>query len=203
MQAEPRVTLRGVSWQLYQQMLAEVGDGHVRLTYDSGSLEIMSPSSLHERVKTVLARVIEAYADELRIKLEGFGSTTFAREDLHKGLEPDECYYVQHASAVIGKEEFDWTIDPPPDLAIEVDISRPGVARQPIYGALGVPEIWKFDGRSVVSLHRTTSGDYVVGTASLAFPKLPLDEVNRFLQIGLASGQSAAAQAVREWLRGQ
>src|SRR4051794_16559865 len=106
---ERRVTLNGVSWAFYQNMLAEIGDGHVRLTYDTGRLEIMSPSTLHERVKTVLGRLIEAYADEMGILIEGLGSTTFDREDLQKGLEPDECYYVQNASAVVGRDDFDWT----------------------------------------------------------------------------------------------
>ena len=205
--SERRITLNGVSWQLYQNMLAEVGSSHIRLTFDQGRLEIMSPLPIHERVKTVLARVIEAYADEMNLPLEGFGSTTFDREDLQKGLEPDECYYIANAPAVIGKEDFDWTIDPPPDLAIEVDISRPDVARQPIYAALGVAEIWKYDGAVVVSLHRLAANRlkdearYIAAEKSLAFPGLPMSELNRFLQMGLSEGQSAAVKALREWCR--
>jgi Uma2 family endonuclease len=205
--AERRVTLDGVSWQFYQNMLDEVGESHVRLTFDRGRLEIMSPLPIHEQVKKVLARLIEAYADEMHLTIEGLGSTTFDREDLQKGLEPDECYYVANASAVIGKEEFDWTIDPPPDLAIEVDISRPDVARQPIYAALGVAEIWRYDGREVVSLHRVggdrASGEarYVAGGKSLAFPELAMGELNRLLQVGLAEGQTAAVRGLREWCR--
>ena len=198
-----RVVLHGVSWSLYQQMLAEVGDGHLRLTYDRGSLEIMSPSDLHEKVKTVTARLIEAYADAVDIVVEGLGSTTFLREDALRGLEPDECYYVAHAAAVIGKTELDLTIDPPPDLAIEVDISPPSVQRQPIYATLGVPEIWRYDGRRLTSLHRTEQGEYIAAERSLSFPDLPMDELNRFIQIGLTSGQSAAVRALRDWLKGR
>ncbi len=88
-----------------------------------------------------MARLIEAYADASEIHIAGLGSTTFQREDLEKALEPDECYYIQHAAETIGKERFDLTVDPPPNLAIEIDISPPDIARQPIYGALGVPEV--------------------------------------------------------------
>ena len=139
-QAHPtdhRVILDDVSWDLYERMLEEIGDGHVRLTYDEGRLQIMSPGPTHERVKKVIARLIEAYSDEVGIAAEGFGSTTFRRKDLKKGLEPDECYYIQNHDAMLAKDELDLTIDPPPDLAVEIDISPPGVARQPIYGAAG------------------------------------------------------------------
>ena len=200
--AERRVVLRGVSWALYQQMLAETGDGHTRFTYDEGNLEITSPSPRHEAVKTILARLIEAYADELDVEMEGFGSTTFDREDLQKGLEPDECYYVQNAEAVKGRQEFDFAIDPPPDLAIEIDISPSDVARQPIYAALGVPEIWKYDGDQVRFLNRTTEGKYIASDRSSTFPNLPASELNRFLQIALTEGQTAAVRALRQWCRG-
>lgn len=202
-QAERRVVIDGVSWRLYQQMLAEIGDGHTRLTYDQGRLEIMSPTPRHEAIKTILGRLVEAYADEMDIEMEGFGSTTFDREDLQKGLEPDECYYVQSAQVVKGRQEFDFSVDPPPDLAIEIDISPPDLARQPIYAALGVPEIWKYDGNEVCFLKRTKEGQYVAADRSLAFPKLPASDLNRFLQIALAEGQTAAVRALRGSCRGQ
>jgi Uma2 family endonuclease len=202
-QAQRRVVIDGVSWQLYQQMLAEIGDGHTRLTYDQGRLEIMSPTPRQAAIKQILARLVEAYADALELEIEGFGSTTFDREDLQKGLEPDECYYVQNAQAVKGRQEFDFTVDPPPDLAIEIDISPPDLARQPIYAALGVPEIWKYNGSEVRFLKRTKDGQYAAANRSLAFPKLPASDLKRFLQIALADGQTAAVRALREWSRGE
>ena len=192
-----RVVIDGISWATYQSLLAEVGDGHTRLTFDSGRLEIMSPLPIHEHIKKNIARLIEAYADDNHIPVEGLGSTTFQREDLEKGLEPDECYYIQNAALVVGKERFDLTIDPAPDLAIEIYISPPDVARQPIYAALGVPEIWRYDGRELVCLHRNKQGKYVVAAKSLAFPKLPMEWVNEFLQISLKKGQSAAVNEFR------
>jgi Uma2 family endonuclease len=195
-----RVVLRGVSWDLYQRLVHEVeGNGH-RLTFDQGRLEIMSPSARHENVKTVIARLVEAYGDAMKINVEGLGSTTFAREDLQKGLEPDECYYVANAQAVVGKEELDLTIDPPPDLAIEVDISPPNVKRQPIYAALAVPEIWRYDGTRVIPLHRDRAGGYSPANQSLAFPKLSMEMLNELVTIGLSQGQSAAVAELRRRL---
>ncbi|HEX4796786.1 MAG TPA: Uma2 family endonuclease [Humisphaera sp.] len=186
-------------------MLREIGDGHVRLTFDQGRLEIMSPSGFHEDVKKSIARLLEAYADEAGIVLEGLGSTTYSREDLQKGLEPDECYYIANAPAIIGKRELDLAVDPPPDLAIEVDISPPGVARQPIYAALGVPEIWRYDGRRLVCLHRhtepATGPRYVPADKSLSFPQLSLADFNRFIEIAISQGQSAAVRELRQWMR--
>jgi Uma2 family endonuclease len=199
--AERRFVLDGVSWSLYQNMLAEVGHGHVRLTFDQGRLEIMSPSYGHEIAKTVLARLIEAYADAMNLTIEGLGSMTFAREDLQKGLEPDECYYITNASAVIGKDELDLTIDPPPDLAIEIDISPPDIARQPIYAALGVIEVWRYDGKILTVSHRNTAGGYSPAKNSLAFPNLSVETLNELLTLGLTKGQSAAVAELRRRLK--
>src|SRR5689334_9890598 len=109
---EERVTLYNISWEFYQSIRREIGDAHVRLTFDQGRLEIMSPSGFHEAIKTIFGRLIEAYADERQIVVEGLGSTTFSRDDLQKGLEPDECYYIAHAAKIIGKQELDLTVDP-------------------------------------------------------------------------------------------
>ncbi len=198
---ERRVVLNDVSWELYQRLRGEIGDRPVKLTYDQGRLEIMSPSNFHEQVKKVLARIIEAYGDKEGTLIEGLGSTTFSREDLRKGLEPDECYYIAHAPDIIGKKELDLAIDPPPDLAIEIDISPPDVARQPIYAALGVAEIWRYDGQGLQFLRREGDATYTVVQQSLAFPGLPLQELNRFIAIGLKDGQTASVRALREWLR--
>ena len=194
---ERRVVIDPATWSLYQALLAETGDGSVRLTYDSGRLELMSPSPRHEKVKTILARLIEAYADSAQIPIEGFGSTTFDREDLQKGLEPDECYYVAHVAAVASKDELDLAIDPPPDLALEIDISPPEVARQPIYAAMGVPEVWRFNGRGVEFLERNESGRYTAIEHSRSFPALSSALINELLTIGMAAGQSGALAELR------
>jgi Uma2 family endonuclease len=151
-----------------------------------------------------LGRIIECYADAAGIVAEGLGSMTMRREDLDRGLEPDKCYYVANAAVMAGRDEspLDLTVDPPPDLAIEVDISPPDVAKQPIHGAMGVPEIWRYDGRAVAYLHRQPDGRYVVADRSASFPDLPLAWVNECLVIGLAQSQPAAAAEVRRRVAG-
>jgi Uma2 family endonuclease len=201
---ENRVVLSPVSWSLYRQILSELGDNRgTRLAYDNGRLEIMSPSRLHEDVKKIAARLIEAYGDATGIDVQGCGSWTLDQEESRKAIEPDECYYVQSFPAIAHKRELDLAVDPPPDLAIEVDISRSMLPKQPIYQALGVPEIWRYDGKRFVILLRTSGGGYAESRQSLCFPDLPIDEFNRFVQIGLTSRQPAAVRALRQWLKEQ
>lgn len=196
------VVLYGVSWGLYQEILAEIHSGAVRLTYDHGSLDIARLFPPHGRVSKGISRLIETYADEEQIGIEGLGSTTFCREEFQVGLEPDACYYIAHAANVIGKDTLDLGIDPPPDLVIEVDISPPGVAKLPIYAAVRVPEVWRYDGQHLAPM-RLRRGHYVKVRKSIAFPSLPMNRLNEFLAIGLASGQTAAVRALRAWLRGR
>jgi Uma2 family endonuclease len=139
------VLLYDVSWEAYEQLLQAFGDRRFRHTYIDGVLEITSPLRRHELVKKTLARLIEMAAYQLDIEIESIGSTTLRRRPKTRGLEPDECYYLQHAADVAGKEDFDPERDPPPDLAIEVNVTHADLSRESVYAALGVPEIWHFD----------------------------------------------------------
>lgn len=135
-----RFLLYGVSWDYYDRTLRELEGQHrrIRVTYDRGRLEFMTLTHLHEFIKKTIGRLIETYSLDRGIPATGLGSLACRREDLDRGLEPDECYYVGR---------------PPPDLAVEVDITVSSVPRQPIYAALGVPEVWRYDGRAVTFLH--------------------------------------------------
>jgi Uma2 family endonuclease len=199
--AERRMTLDNISWDLYEELLNAVGERPIHMTYDQGRLEIVTLSPLHEKVKTAIARLLEAYADDMEIDIEGLGSTTFRRKDLLRGLEPDECYYIAHAADVAGKHKLNLMVDPPPDLAIEVEISPADVARVPIYAALGVPEVWRYDGRRLTPMRRVRSGTYEPIERSLAFPNLPMDRFGAFVEIAVSKGQSAGVRALRRWLK--
>ena len=150
--AERRFLLDGVSWQFYETCLAEIGDRPIRLTYRNGSIEMMSPSEEHERFKRLLARLVDAATEELNIPIRSSGSTTWRKQELDAGLEPDNCYYIEHEAQVRGKREVDLDVDPAPDLAIEIEITTSAVNRMAIYAALGVPEVWRFDGQTL-SIH--------------------------------------------------
>lgn len=193
--------LDGVSWNFYEQLLEEIGNRAIRVTFDNGSLEMMAPLPLHERRKKYIARMIELLCVELDIEIDTLGSTTFRREDLAKGLEPDECYYTQHADDVRGKKELDLTVDPPPDLALEVEITGRSVARQPIYAALGIPELWTFDGRRLLVRQLGPDGRYNPATSSLAFPFLPMDQFETFLLRMDQERQATVLRQFRQWVK--
>lgn len=190
-----------VSWSDYEQLLAELGEGYaVRVSYDQGRLEIMSPSAKHEKYKELILRLAYCIADETGCDLESFGSTTFKEEQVAKGAEPDTCFYVQHAAAMRDKEVIDLSTDPPPDVVVEVDISHSSLGKFAFYASLGVPEIWRYDGKRLQIYHLMPQG-YVEASASRAFPFLSRDVLSQFLERGKTAGQSATLRAFREWLR--
>ena len=140
--AEQRVLLRNVSWETYERLLAEREESRVpRFAYDRGMLEIMSPSTELEHPSHIIALLVEVFAEEMNVNVYGVGSTTFRREDLDRGFEPDACFYVQNEEHVRGKPRIGLNVDPPPDLVIEVDITSPPLNKLPIDAQIDVPEI--------------------------------------------------------------
>jgi Uma2 family endonuclease len=193
--------LYDVSWEFYEACLKELGDRNIRLTYDRGTLEFMSPSQKHDRSKKLLARLIEALTEELGIEIQSEGSTTWRKEEEARGLEPDECYYVEHEPLVRGRETVDPAVDPPPDLAIEVEVTRRIVDRLGIYAALGVREIWRHSGERFGVFVLGDDRQYHQVDRSPSFPFLPLEEVNRFLARRNEMGETAWVREFREWVR--
>ncbi|WP_448561388.1 Uma2 family endonuclease [Trichothermofontia sp.] len=195
------MVLRGLSWATYQALIRDLeSEPGKRLTYDRGTLEIMVPLPPHEAYKSLMGRLVEVTTEETNVEIRSLGSTTWSREDLLKGLESDECYYIEHEAAVRGKDWIDLTIDPPPDLAIEVDNTHSSLNRLAIYAALGIPEVWRFDGETL-TLYRLQDGDYQAQTASTALPPLHRDDILRFLQMSQTMGETSWVKAFRQWLR--
>ena len=192
--------LRGISWARYEEILHELGNAHYRVAYDNGVLEMMAPVFEHEDSKTSLARLIEMMCFEREIDVKPLGSLTCRRQDLLKGIEPDECYYVEHAADIAGKKTLDFQIDPPPDLAIEVDVTSSSLPRQPIFAALGVPELWRFDGRLAV-LRLQPNGRYESASSSGVFPFLPIKTFESyFIRMGNQS-QLQVLKEFQKWVR--
>ena len=195
--------LDGISWELYEHLLKEVGDRPIRMTYDNGELEIMSPLPEHEDAKVAIGDMIKALLEELDVPRRGLGSTTFRRRLKKKGLEPDDCFYIKSQPLIAGKKRINLPKDPPPDLAIEIDITSRSIPRLPIYAALAVPEIWRYDGKKLRSLHLQEHG-YVESELSLAFPKLRVNDLRPFIVLADETGdQNASLKAFRAWLRKQ
>lgn len=130
-------------WRGYSKILDAIGEGHVRVTYDSGRLELLSPSPEHEMTKSLLSRLVEILLDEGGTGYLLGGSITFRRKGLDKGLEPDECFWLASRQAMIGVKRWNPRIHPPPDLAVEIEVTQSAVSRLPIFAALGVPEVWR------------------------------------------------------------
>jgi len=191
-----------VPWEEYEQLLDDLGEGYaVRIFYDNGRMEIMAPSTLHERPKNLINTLVVVLRDELNIDIESLGSTTFRSQWKAKGAEPDDCFYVQNASAVIGKDEdFDIERDPPPDIVVENERSSASLDKFAIYAALGVPEIWR-ERKKVVRFYVLGGASYVEVPNSRAFPFLDSASLSNFLSIGLAEGSRKASSAFRAWVR--
>ncbi len=203
--AEQRVILSNVSWQTFELLLKELGDKRsTRLAYDQGVLEIMTPLGLHENSNRFIDDLIRAIADELNLNLKKFGSLTLKREKKLKGAEPDSCYYLQNEPLVRSKQEIDLDNDPPPDLVLEIDITSGSLDKRPIYAAVGVPELWRYDGKKLeVFVLQLSSQDYQQVNQSPTFPWMPLDVIPKFIRQSLVDGETATLRAFRAWVREQ
>lgn len=198
---EQRFAIDGIDWEFYESILRRIGDRHVFVTFDRGRLELMSPSWKHDTRSRRIAMLVTIVAEELEIPILGGGSTTFRREDVQGGLEPDQCFYVQGVERVRGREEIDLDRDPAPDLAVEVEISRRSLDREGIYARLGVPELWKDDGKRLRAFLLDESGKYQPTERSAAFPTLRIDEASEWLARGSDLDDTAWSRTVRGWVR--
>lgn len=198
------ILLENVSWETYQGLLNDWGEHPPgRMTYDRGVLEIMTVSDEHESAKTLIRRLVEAFTEELDIGLVGKGSKTLHVEELERGLEPDECFYIQNESRIRGKKQIDPTRDPPPDLAIEVDITRSSLDRIGIYASLRIPEVWRYDGKTLRIYRLQRKGHYLQAEKSTVLPQLPVADFVRFLRKQGTMSDTRLAQSFRAWVRGR
>lgn len=193
--------LENISWETYEALLRDLGEQHVRVTYDRRRMALTSPSNRYEWVKTLTGGMIELTILELNIPARRLGSATWKRRDLEKGLEPDECYYVQHERQVRGRDEIDLSVDPPPDLVVEVDVTHNPLDRPSIYAALGVNEVWRYDGKQIHFLKLTSEGRYEPIDRSEALPVLTPDVIGRHLMLARSTDETSIMRAFRDWLR--
>jgi len=200
LQPESRVVLHGIPWSTFESLVAASDNRGARFTYDQGDLEIMSPSREHERLKRYIGRMIEAVTEERGIPIDSASSTTLRAEWEKRGLEADESYYIANEPAVRGKRKIDLGVDPPPDLAVEVDISSSSLDQLKIYASLGVPEVWMCDGVTLTVHRLQPGGEYARQTRSPTFPFLPLDELERFLARRDETDETTWIRSFRAWV---
>ena len=201
---ESRVALQGVSWSLFQAIAEARGDRpSPRLSFAGGVLELMSPSFRHETLARRLGTFVLMLARGLGRPCLDAGSTRWERAGADAGKEPDACFYLANEPAVRGLRDVDLDIHPPPDLAIEVELSHPLSDALRVYAALGVPEVWRSDGESLHFLHLEPDGSYAEREASRSFPALrSWEALGRLLQAD-EMDQAAWSAEVEAWARGE
>ncbi len=199
--AETRTTLENISWQTFKTMLAEMGSERKnRLAYDDGIIEIMSPLMPHENSNRVIEVFVGVLCEELGLEIKRAGSLTLTREDIERGSEPDSSYYIQNESLVRNKENIDLSEDPPPDLVLEVEYSRPKIDKLRLYASLGVPEFWRYNG-SILRVYILNNKEYSEVQFSPTFFPVPVTEIPRFIQETRNIGEIATTSAFRHWVR--
>jgi Uma2 family endonuclease len=195
-----KILLNNVSWQEFETILEELGEHRAaRVAYADGTLEIMTPLPEHEVSRILISNFVEALLEEMDIEFWCLGSTTFKNQLMQQGIEPDNCFYIQNEAAVRGKDRLDLTIDPPPDLAIEVDVTSR--THPQIYQSLGVPELWRFE-KGQLHINVLQTGQYVEVEFSPNFPNLPLKQaILDYSQQAKTVGRNKTMRAFRQWVR--
>jgi Uma2 family endonuclease len=193
------LVIQQFSWDDYERLVEELQEQglHVRVSYDQGRLEIMSPLLEHEEYGRFIDDLGRAFADAHKLNLQKYGSATWKRQQLDRGVEPDCCYYVANADRVIGKRKFDLEIDPPPDIVVEIDITNESLGKFPIYAALSVPEIWLYDSKKI-QFYELAGGKYREVSETRSFPGLTPDMLVTALELSKSDGQATALRAFRE-----
>lgn len=196
------IVLDDVSWDTYEKLLQDIGNRPIRITFDQGRLEMMPPLPEHEGPKAIIAALVRVLTMELDIEVKSLGSTTFRRRDKEKGLEPDECFYFKNEKKMRGRKRLNMKKDPPPELVVEIDITHRSIQRQPIYAALGVPEIWRWDGTRLTCLI-LRAGAYRVASRSLSFPFFTAADLTPFIRAVTRTGENAVLRKFTAWVRKQ
>jgi Uma2 family endonuclease len=197
-----RLLLHDINWQEFEEILEELGEKRAtRIAYSKGTLEIRMPLPEHEVNKEIIGDMVKILLDELEMDRECFGSTTFKRQDMAHGIEPDNCFYIQNHALMVGRTRIDLTIDPPPDLAIEIDVTSK--TQLSAYEALKVPELWCYvDLKLQINVLR--DGQYIQVETSPIFPDLSaISGITKFVEMSRTAGTSSALRAFRQWVREQ
>lgn len=188
-----QLLLQNISWDEFETILKLEDKKSARVSYSKGMLEIMVPLPEHELCKKILGTLVETLLDELGIDFWPLGSVTIKNKSMREGVEPDECYYITNAVAVRGRDRLNFETDPPPDLAIEIDITSRTAFDN--YEVLGIPEFWKYDGKQL-QINVLRDGKYITTQTSDIFPQI--DVFNLFPRLLSLSKIEGRARAVRE-----
>jgi Uma2 family endonuclease len=190
-----------VSWETYERLLGDDEERRIpRMTYDHGVLELVTPSKPHEVDAATITRFVDIVAAVLGIPIQSTASTTFRRQDLERGFEPDASFYIQNEPRVRNRREVDLTVDPPPDVVLEMEMSRSALDKLPLFASMGIPEVWRCDGQRVTILLLAQDG-YRESSSSQSLPVLTSEDLTRFLAESRTMLSPDWFQAVSNWAR--
>ena len=195
------VVLHGISWKMYRRLRKMPENYNIRMTYDRGELEFMSPSPLHEGIATLLGDLISVWRAEHHIPVRSCRTMTIRRSMLERGFEPDNCYYVQHEPQMWNKKKINFKSDPPPDLAIEVEITRKLLNKMAIYASFRVPELWCWSGNTLKVLELSKEGEYVARETSVCLPTFPIAKAVEILRQLGKEHETTLILSFRDWIR--
>lgn len=200
-QRADRVVLYHLSWEQFENLLIDLGSSRAaRIAYDNGTLEIMTPLPEHEYYKENISTAIQDLAEVLDKDYESLGSTTWRKQAKMAGIEPDNCFYFQNEPKIRGKLEYDLNQDPPPDLALEIDLTSKSLSRFPIYARLGVPEIWCYDDGEL-KIYLLDNEQYQEAEKSLALPEIQVQQIPSIISKYRPQGRRVIRQKIREWAK--
>lgn len=198
---ETRVLLENITWQTFKTMLAEMGSERAnKISYRQGNIEVMTPLKPHESSNRLIEVFVGVLCEELGLEVNRVGSLTLTRDDLEYGAEPDSSYYIQNELLVREKENIDLAFDPPPDLLLEVEYSRPKIDKSKLYAAMGIPEFWRYNG-TTLRVYILANGQYSETQTSPTFAAIPIKEIPRFIEESKKIGQIAVTRAFRTWVK--
>jgi Uma2 family endonuclease len=195
------IILHDISWAEFERILVELGDRRsTKIAYQHGTIELMTPLPEHKTNKVIIGDFIKALLEELDLEFCSLGSTTFQHPLLDRGIEPDDCFYIKNEALIRGKLRLDLTIDPPPDLVLEIDITSR--THPDIYAALGVPELWRFDGNGQLQINLLEADKYIRSDFSPTFPNLDLVTIlPDYLARSRQEGRNQLMKEFRRWIR--
>ena len=193
------VSIHNLSWQDFEILLADLGEKRkTRIAYYRGTLEIMSPLAIHERPHRIIAHILTTILELQGRDWEDFGSTTLKRPEV-AGVEPDTCFYIQNADSVQGCTDLNLDNYPPPDLAIEADVTS--ITAVSAYQAMRVPEIWVYR-HHTLKINLLEGDRYIEVSTSSIFPDLPMTTlIPQLVQQAIAQGTSRMLRELRKQFR--
>ena len=201
MEERQRFVFHGADWELYEVMGRNMPEQRSFITFYKGRLEVVTVGYTHERIVGLISTMVRTLAEETGTEITNAGMSTLRRKDLQEGVEPDSSFYTAHQAQMCHKKEIDLTIDPPPDLAIEVEVTRRLAERRTIYRDIGVPEIWVYNDKNGLTVHCRKGEKYELVDRSPTFGQLSPKELSEFISAGLGQGETGWLKSFRKRVR--